>query len=144
MKKSGIVLGIVAGLLLTAGGLSVHAQEISDPFIEEGIVPCGHTDPDTNTVPNPCDFGDFIQLVNRFLTFLIFASIPIAVIMFTYAGFLLVTAAGSEGKIKLARTIFTNTIVGFIFVASAWVIVYLITSNLVKEDNATLDEIFKP
>ena len=80
-----------------------------------------------------CTYSHLLQLAQNILTFLIEISIPIAVIVFAVAGFMYMTAGGDESKIKSAHKIFRNTIVGFIIVLAAWLIVYAITEPLLKE-----------
>jgi amino acid transporter len=93
------------------------------------LVPCGITDQEVldknqgKGYEQPCDFTDFLTLINNVINFTIkFLAIPIAAIMFVYAGFLLVTAGGGEAKTK-AKTIFSNAVLGLVIAAGAWVIV---------------------
>ncbi len=100
---------------------------------EDGLVHCGKPVTTATTVGTltyspgqviPCNFGDFLKLINDIITFiLVDLSLPIAAIMFTYAGFLMVSSGGSTESRGKAKTIFTNTALGLIFVAGAWLIV---------------------
>ena len=77
-----------------------------------------------------CGWNDLMSLVNRVVKFILFdLAVPIAAIMFVYAGVLLVTAGGSEGKTK-AKGIFTNAVIGLALAAGAWLIVSTILSIL--------------
>lgn len=77
-----------------------------------------------------CDFNDLMNLINRVIRFILFSlAIPISAIMFAYAGFLLVTAGGGEAKTR-AKSIFSNTVMGLIFAAGAWLIIRTILSVL--------------
>ncbi|MBI2062969.1 MAG: hypothetical protein HYT61_01870 [Candidatus Yanofskybacteria bacterium] len=49
-----------------------------------------------------------------------------------YAGFLLLTAAGNVGKISDAKTKITNAVVGTILLFAAYLILYVINPDLVK------------
>lgn len=71
-----------------------------------------------------CGWSDFLKLVNSVISF-IFKSLvlPIAGIMFAWAGFLLVTSGGSENRKSEAKKIFTNVALGLILAAAAWLIV---------------------
>lgn len=104
-----------------------------------GLVPCGtvkyettdKNDPHYGQIKNPCTFKDIFALVNKVVDFiLIDLAVPIAAIMFAYAGFLLLTAGGETGKIGKAKTIFTNVALGLIFIAAAWLIINTILSIL--------------
>lgn len=77
-----------------------------------------------------CDFGDLMQLINKVINFILVSmAIPIAAIMFAYAGFLLVTAQGGEAK-STAKTIFTNTVFGLLLAVGSWIIINTLLSIL--------------
>ena len=89
-----------------------------------GLVPCG------NEGQEPCDFNSFLLLIHNGIKFLLFdLAVPIAAIMFAYAGVLLVTTGSSEGKTK-AKNIFTNTVIGLAVAAGAWLIINTILGIL--------------
>jgi hypothetical protein len=114
------------------------------------LIPCGtqtyppgQTIPDPNNpggtpipvggqVSNPCDFFGFMDLVNGIINFIIQnLAIPIAAIMFFYAGFLMVTAGGESAQAKTkAKEIFTNTVIGLAIAVGCWIIVKTILSIL--------------
>lgn len=85
------------------------------------------------TCPNDdCGFNDFITLINRVISFILFnLAIPISAIMFAYAGFLLVTAGGAGEKTK-AKDIFTNTVTGLVIAAGAWLVINTLLSIVGK------------
>jgi len=77
-----------------------------------------------------CNFDRLLDLVNNVIKFILFdLAIPIAAIMFAYAGILLVTAGGGEAKTK-AKGIFTNAVIGLALSAGAWLIIRTILSIL--------------
>lgn len=91
------------------------AYTLGDPLVP----PCSGRD---------CNFGALMTLVDNVITFILkYMAVPIAAIMFVYAGFLMVTAGGSEAKTK-AKGIFFNTVLGLIFAVAAWLIVKTILS----------------
>lgn len=98
------------------------------PLVTEAVlVPCGVTDDQvllTNpTYGEPCTFTHFMFMINKIITFVIMdLALPIAAIMFAYAGFVLVTAPGDESRTK-AKNIFLNTLIGLILAVGAWLIV---------------------
>jgi hypothetical protein len=80
---------------------------------------------------NPCGFDHLMILINKTINFiLIDLAVPIAAIMFVYAGFLLLTSGGESGKKTTAKKIFTNVAIGLIIVAVAWLAVQLLLSLL--------------
>lgn len=79
----------------------------------------------------PCDFNALMKMVNTIIYFILFyMAIPIAAIMFTYAGFELVTSGGSTEKRGTARKVFTNAVIGLTIAVACWLIVKLILSIL--------------
>jgi len=88
-----------------------------------GLVPCD------NSVEHPCDFNQFLKLINTVIDF-IFTNLvlPIAAIMFAYAGFELVTSGGSTEKKSKAKSIFTNVAIGLIIAVAAFLIIKTILS----------------
>ena len=95
-----------------------------------GLVPCDNMVGTDGKIANPCYFTAFMNLINKVIQFVLFSlAIPIAAIMFLYAGFLLVTAGGAEAKTK-AKGIFTNAVIGLALAAAAWLIVRTVLSIL--------------
>ncbi|MBI2005090.1 hypothetical protein HYS79_02965 [Patescibacteria group bacterium] len=80
---------------------------------------------------NLCDAG---QLIQNIINFLIGLSIPIAVIMFAWAGILYFTSAANKTNITRAKGIFKNVFIGFLFALTGWLVVQTVLSVLVKQD----------
>ena len=101
-------------------------QTTSSSGITGDLVPCG-----TTTNPGDCNFNALIKLVNNVVNFILFRlAVPIAAIMFAYAGFELLTAGGETSKLTKAKTIFTNVAIGLVIAAAAWLIVHTILTIL--------------
>jgi hypothetical protein len=93
---------------------------------DEGLIPCGNTKVD-NTVSDPCTFGDLITLAQTVINFLIFKiAAPLAAVMFIWAGFLYLTAAGNEGQVKKAHELFWAVFIGLVIALAAWLMVSLV------------------
>jgi hypothetical protein len=89
-----------------------------------GLVPCGTNDSATPLTNHPCEFKDFMTLINNVIRFILFDMVvPIAAIMFFYAGFELVTSGGSTEKKGIAKKVFTNAVKGLVLAAGAWLII---------------------
>lgn len=89
----------------------------------DGLVPC-------NTAET-CDFNALLALVNNVINYMILLTVPIAAIMFAYAGFLLVTSGGESASAKTkAKSIFWNAVIGLIIALAAWLIVKLILTTV--------------
>src|SRR3989344_9682176 len=71
---------------------------------------------------DPCGFEHVIELAKRTINWLIGIGVIVATMGFAYAGFLYITAAGSEEKIKHAHSIFVKILVGFTLMLGAWLI----------------------
>lgn len=92
---------------------------VGDPG--QGLVVCG------NTTGDPCTFDKLIEEVQVVLNFLIFkVAAPLAAVMFAYAGFLYVTNAGNENRIKEAHEIFWNVFIGLVIALAAWLTINFI------------------
>lgn len=96
----------------------------------QGLVKCGKAD--ENGQIKECGFSDLVILFNDVVEFIfIKLVVPIAAIMFFYAGFLMITAgeeaAGSRTK---AKNIFKNAVLGLVIAAAAWLIINTLLSIL--------------
>ena len=111
-----IFLVVPGGWLLAQGG-------------DSGFLPIVSLDCE----PPDCGFEDLVDLARNVLAFLIFVSIMLAVAMFVYAGFVYVTAAGSEERIKQAHGVFKKVAIGFLIVLAAWLIIDMILSALTSD-----------
>ncbi len=111
-----ILISLSIFLMLIAPAVSLAA----------GLVPCG------GAGENPCNFNQLMAMINRVIKFILYDMvIPIAAIMFAYAGFLMVTAGEeTSGARTKAKNIFTNTVLGLIFAVGAFIIIRTILSIL--------------
>jgi hypothetical protein len=67
-----------------------------------------------------------------------FAHLVLATMAFAYAGFILLTSGGSEGKKDEAKKIFTKVLIGYLWILGAWLLVYTITSVLLNSGYSVL------
>lgn len=111
-----VIISVFVFLMLIIPALSLAEIPPAEP---DGLIPCGKGSSD------PCEFGDFLVLIDTVIKFILFKmAVPIAAIMFAYAGFKLVTAGGeSEHARSGAKDIFTNTVIGLIFAVAAFLII---------------------
>ena len=114
------------------------------------LVPCGKSTTSaftTNTATGEreellfeeCTFDHVMELVNNVVNFVLFKmAVPIAAIMFAYAGFLMITAGGESAQSRgKAKTIFTNVAIGLVIAVGAWLIVHTLL-NILGFDGAWL------
>lgn len=101
--------------------------------ILSGIIPCGNSSIGATPAQikaEECNFGDLLALGQNIIRTLVLLSIPITAIAFCWAGFLYLSSGGDTSKIKQAKEIFWKVMWGFIFILTAWLIVYAATSLL--------------
>lgn len=97
---------------------------ITPVFAFADLIPCNGTTTD-------CNFNAFITLINNVINFIFKGmAIPIAAVMFFYAGFLMVTSAGSSESKTKAKNIFSNAVIGLAIAAGAWIIIKTILTVL--------------
>lgn len=92
----------------------------------EGLVPCGKAGKPA------CEFNDIMGLIDGIIKFVLYKLVvPIAAIMFAYAGFLMVTGGGEAASARTrAKSIFTDALIGLIIAMAAFLIIKLILSIL--------------
>jgi len=119
MKKKFLIYLLVF-LILALPALSLAQGKIVSQ--NGGLVSCD------NSAAHPCDWTALMSLVNNIINFIIYyMAIPIAAIMFAYAGFLLITAGGeAAGARTKAKSIFTNAIIGLVLAVACWLIIKLV------------------
>ena len=105
-------------LLFIAGSLAIpHFVYAGIPFFGP-IVPSG-----ANSVC-PAGWGMFMTVINNIIQLLItLAIVFVAPLMIAWAGFLMVVNQGNAGKLKEAKDILTNTIIGIVLALAGWMIV---------------------
>lgn len=79
-----------------------------------------------------CDFADFIQLFKNVMDYLVYISFPIAALMFAYAGWLFISSVDNPGQRSTARGVMWKVGIGFAVILAAWLLVYTLTSALLK------------
>ncbi len=70
-----------------------------------------------------CQACHVVELGQRIVNFLVGIASFIAVLLFAWAGFLMVTAAGNEGQVSKAKGMFMNVFIGMVIVLLGWLIV---------------------
>lgn len=82
----------------------------------------------------PCDFNAFMNLIKNGITDMILLSTLVVVVVLVIAGFTLLTSAGNTGKYEQAKGMLWSVVIGYLWILSAWLIVYTITSALINFD----------
>jgi len=110
--------------LLTGGEMGYINQAVA----QESLVPTGR-DGDYN--PDGYGSCELVETVNNVIQFLMQMTALIAVIVFMYAGFIMVTARGDSTLIEGAKKLFTNVLIGFVILLTAFLVVNTIIGILV-------------
>lgn len=128
-----ILLGALVAVLSLAPRSALAIWTPGQP-----LVPCD------GTAVDPCTFASLIELSDNVITFLVvYITVPLAAIAFAYAGFLYLTAGGSETQIGKAHSVFGSVAKGLLFVLLAFLIVRLIVTSLLSDSvNQYLDTYF--
>ena len=79
-----------------------------------------------------CHFDDVIKLFRNGTTDLILISTLIVVVAMVVAGMKLVTSGGNPSALTEVKTMFRKIVTGYAVILVAWVVVYTITSTLLK------------
>ena len=77
-----------------------------------------------------CGFAHLVTLVANIIDLGIYIVVMGSAILFAYAGFLYMTAAGNQGQVSKAHHIFLNVAIGLVIALAAWLIVKLIVNIL--------------
>lgn len=98
-----------------------------------GLIPCGLTNERLDENGNggkinvPCTFDHALILINNVVNFLLFKlAVPLAAIVFVYAGVQLLLSGGSSEGMAKAKSAFTSTATGLILAVAAWLIIHTI------------------
>lgn len=116
MKLSRVLAGASVGATNLYLASATFAQEATDPG---------------GFLPDPPVKGTLPEIVQKVLTWILGFAIVVAVVVIIAAGYMYITAAGDEAKIKKATTTLTWAIVGLIVAFVAMLLVrFVMTSFL--------------
>lgn len=83
----------------------------------------------------PCGLGDVLPAIERIIQFIaVDLVVPLAIIAFAYAGFIMITSAGNPGGVARAKDIMWITLKGLVYVFGAYIIVRLIVYGLSSQE----------
>ncbi len=101
------------------------------------LVPCGN-DVNGNGIVDAseqCQACDAVELVQNIINFLVYIASFLAVLIFSWAGLIYVTAAGNPGKLGKAHQMFTDVLLGFIVVLAGWLVIDTVMKSLFVGSN---------
>ena len=107
---------------------------------ETNLVFCNTGKPDASgNFSTNCGFPELIDLAQRFINFLILKiAIPVAAVSFSYAGYLILTAAGNSGQVAKGKEVFVKVGIGLMWMLAAWLVVDLILTALLSNSGYSL------
>lgn len=118
MRHFGKKILILITLIILSGGLAATASATLNVGLEE----VGSTIALSNQGP--------IEIATKVINIFLGLLGIIAVSLIIYAGFLWMTAGGSEDKIAQAKKILKNSAIGLLIILSSWGIAYFVLSRL--------------
>lgn len=123
------VVAVLVGALLIIFASYVY----STPAEAQGLIVCGMGDyvGTGQFDATGCQACHLFQLIDRIVQFLILLAVPIASLLFAYAGILYFTSGGGHGK-EEAKNIFKDALFGFIIALCGFLIVDTIIKTLVN------------
>ena len=80
--------------------------------------------------PGACNISAFIQFIKNIIQFLFTVAIPLGVIFIVWGAFVIMTASGSEERLKKGKGIIQAAVVGVVILAAAWLAVTTIVKFL--------------
>lgn len=93
----------------------------------KGLVPCG-----TEANPEPCTVCHLFMLISNVINFILFSLLtPLAVLGIIIGGIMILTAGGSEDRLKRGKAILSSVIIGIFLAFAAWLIVDTILKSIV-------------
>lgn len=79
-----------------------------------------------------CTICDLVKLANNLIGWLTQASLAVAVLVVGIGGYFILTAGGSEEKVKRGRQIIWSAVIGVAIILAAWVLVNTFLQILMK------------
>jgi len=115
MKK--LVLALMFVLIFSALPFSAEALHVDQ------IVACSGVKIKGDDKSAECNFDLLVQTAKNLIEELLFLSVFVAAIAFTFAGFKYMSAGGDTAKMAEGKEIFKNVAIGLAIAFAAWLIV---------------------
>lgn len=80
--------------------------------------------------PKACNITAFIAWIHQVIRFLLAVAIPLGILFIVYGAFVIITAGGSEDKVKKGKDIILASVIGLAIALSAWLIVTTVKNIL--------------
>lgn len=130
----GQILSFTASAKAAAPVLITPPAPPSPVLTTSGVVVCTEN----------CGWNELILQIQKIISFLLFdLAIPLAAIVFTYAGFKFMTSGGNPGEITKAKGMFLNVLIGLAIALAAWLIINTILTTLLANPTSTQYNLLK-
>jgi len=86
---------------------------------------------------NECGTCHVVQLANNVTDIIIVLAVGISVIIFMYAGWLMLSSAGNSTQIKKGKEVMTNVLIGLIIILTAWLVIDVMLKTLLPGGEVT-------
>jgi len=117
---------VLLGSLILIGLLSFN---LAYAGLIDTIVPCGREGTPV------CDLCHLWELASNIINFISFnLALPLAVFLFVISGLILLFSGGVEERIKLAKSIFTNVIIGIAIIFVSWLFIDTLIKTIATEE----------
>ena len=103
----------------------VFAPKFTNAQIPSRLVPCGNPGEDA------CAINDFFVLLNNVYSYIVWVvATPLAILMITIGGVMILVSAGNPNLASLGKNILRWSIIGLVLVLCAWVIINFILTAM--------------
>lgn len=89
-------------------------------------------------VETKCTYDSLIELVKVLINDMVIISTLLAVLTFIWVGIKLLSSGGNESAMTDAKKMLWKVVIGYLWILAAWLVVYTITSVLLKDGYSLL------
>ncbi|HQU07921.1 MAG: hypothetical protein B7X04_02995 [Parcubacteria group bacterium 21-54-25] len=128
---------LLAGVLFFVLPVTVFAAGLGTPLVPQ-------TDINGSALTCPLGYGAFFLLIQNVLVDAVILASIFAVLLIAYAGFLFVINPASPDGVSKGKTVLTNTVIGFIVVLVAWLLVSELISVFTTGSMTSVTSLLNP
>ena len=102
-------------------GVGISTWSVPMVAAAQSLIPCSGND---------CGTCELVALAQNVVAIIIILSVSIAVLVFMWAGYLMLSAAGSASQIQRGKQVMTDAVIGFVILLCGWLIVDVMLKSL--------------
>src|SRR3989344_2331308 len=107
------------------------------------LVPCGLSEDDLSTPEDEtalCTICDTLKLFSRIINYILFTLVPaIGVLLYLYAGFLILLGGANPKLVATGRSVFSTTTWGLVIIFVAWMVTNSVLKSIAGDSVFTKD-----